>query len=262
MTAVATYPREVAPLVEAVVAGVTEALGDNVVGVYLTGSLALGGFNPQTSDVDILVALGRPISGSELEALRKFHQRVPAEQNEFGRMYEVYYIDRETLRRYGPGQRHVKLGVGEEFGWKLHRANWVFERWTLREHGVIVQGPDPKSLIEPVGPEDLREAARSELQIRILDWARDWEDDENPAPWIDPRAFQAFEVETVCRALYTIEHGELSTKRAAAEWALSALPAEWRPLIHWAQEHRADWTKDTSKLPEVIRFVRWAAGAP
>lgn len=260
MTAVSTYPAEAAPLVEALLGGVRDALGDNIVGVYLTGSLALGGFVPETSDVDILVATERPISEAELETLAAFHESLPAEGNRFGRAYEVYYIDRKTLRRYVPGSRHVKLGVGEEFGWKLHRANWLFERWTLREHGIVVRGPDPQTLIDPVTADELRDAARSELQIRIFDWPREWKDGEDPAPWISRRAFQAFEIETVCRALYTIARGELSTKRAAVEWALRDLPDEWQPLVRWSQEHRADKAEDVTMVPEIIRFVRWAAG--
>lgn len=258
----AAYPREVAPLVEAVVRGVSDILAENIVGIYLTGSLALGGFNPETSDVDVLVATQRPISDSELETLAAFHERLPAEGNRFGRMYEVYYIDLETLRRYAPGSRHVKLGVGEEFGWKLHRANWVLERWTLREHGIVVQGPGPKTLIDHVGDGELQDAARSELQIRVLDWAREWSEGENPAPWIERRAFQAFEIETVCRALYTISSGRLPSKRAAVEWALQSLPEEWRPIVRWSREHRADHSKGTKMLPEIIRFVRWAAEDP
>ncbi len=79
MTAVATYPAEVAPLVEALLDGAREALGENFVGFYLCGSLALGGFDPETSDVDVVVVTGRDVSDAEFAALKALHESVPAE---------------------------------------------------------------------------------------------------------------------------------------------------------------------------------------
>lgn len=253
--ATTTLPVEVTPLLEALLGGVQDALGENIVGVYLCGSLALGGFDPETSDVDVLVVTQQPVSDAEFASLRAFHERMPVEGNEFGRAYEVYYIDRATLRRFAPGQRHVKAGSDEEFGWKPQRRNWVIERWTVREHGLVVQGPDPAGLIDPVTTDDLREAARSELRIRIADWARDGVE---PEPWLQRRGGQAYEVITVCRALYTIECADLPSKSKALEWALANLPQEWQPVARWAWEHRDDRTFGTEMLPELIRFVRWA----
>ena len=40
---------------ERLLGGVGEAIGDDLVGLYLGGSLGLGGFDPASSDVDVLV---------------------------------------------------------------------------------------------------------------------------------------------------------------------------------------------------------------
>ena len=48
--------------------GIQSALGDNLLGVYLRGSLATGDFQ-ETSDIDFLVATERPVSDAEAEAL-------------------------------------------------------------------------------------------------------------------------------------------------------------------------------------------------
>jgi hypothetical protein len=56
--------------------GLGDALGDQLVGLYLSGSLALGGFHPPSSDIDVLVAtagvLDEPVVGrlAELHATR------------------------------------------------------------------------------------------------------------------------------------------------------------------------------------------------
>jgi predicted nucleotidyltransferase len=255
MTPVAPYPAAVAPLVDALLDGVSEALGDNFVGFYLCGSLALGGFDPDTSDVDVLVVTGRPVSDAEFAALKALHEALPAEGNDFSLDYDVYYVDRETIRRFAEGQRHVKVGTGEPFSWRQNRANWALERWIVRERGVTVAGPDPKSLIDPVSPDDLRSAASAELRARLQNWT----DGSWPREELAHLGTQAFEIETVCRALLTVESGEVSSKRVAVEWALASLPESWLELIEWSQAHTRDMGRDESKAPDVLEFLRWAA---
>ncbi len=255
MTTVATYPAEVSALIEALLDGVRDALGENFVGFYLSGSLALGGFDPETSDVDVLVVTGRPVSEAEFAALKALHESLPAEGNEFSLDYDVYYVDRETIRRFAEGQRHVKVGTGEPFSWRQNRANWALERWIVRERGVTVSGPDPKTLIDPVSPADLRSAASAELRARLQHWA----DGTWPREELAHLGAQAFEIETVCRASFTVEFGEVSSKRTAVAWALASLPERWGELIEWSQAHTRDLARDESKIPDVLEFLRRAA---
>ncbi len=251
-------PTAVSALLETLLAGLRQALCDNVVGCYLRGSLALGDFDPETSDVDILVATERPVSEAEFEALAALHARVPARDNEFGRPYEVSYVDRASLRRFAPRERrHPTVGSDWAFGWAEHRDNFVLERWVVRERGVAMFGPDPKTLIEPISADELRAAARSELVARLSDWAKAGA--REPPNWLATRYYQAFEVETVCRALQTVATGELSTKRQAVTWARATLPPEWQGLIKWSQRYRADKSPDASRFAEIVRFVHWAA---
>jgi hypothetical protein len=38
-------------------------------------------------------------------------------------------------------------------------SGWIFQCYTLREHRVVVAGPDPRTLIDPVDPDEMRQAA-------------------------------------------------------------------------------------------------------
>ena len=42
-----------------------DILGDNLVGIYLHGSLAMGGFTPDKSDIDLIVVVNNPPSHDE-----------------------------------------------------------------------------------------------------------------------------------------------------------------------------------------------------
>jgi predicted nucleotidyltransferase len=251
----ATLPADVAALVDELLRGMRVALGPDLLGVYLRGSLALGGFDPETSDVDILVVTERPIDDDAFAALAALHRELPARDNRYHRYYEVAYVDRAALRRFGPEER-VHPTVGSD--WPFHRSplrdNFILELWTVREHGIVVSGPDPKSLIDPIEPDALRGAAARELRSRLDDWAAG-----EPWPeWLGPRYYQAFEVETICRALFVQRLGRQPTKPEAVAWALGELDEPWHSLVQWSQAHRADKTRDSMHVPEVANFVRWA----
>ncbi len=160
------------------------------------------------------------------------------------------------MRLFEAGQEHVKVGTGEALHRGEHRPNWVLERRTVREHGVVITGPEPKTLIDPVAPDELRAAVGAELRARTTNWG----DGSWPRRELAVVGAQAFEVETACRALLTLEIGELSTKREAVEWALASLPARWSGLIEWSQMHPKDPAVDEGRIPEVLEFLGWAAG--
>lgn len=51
-------PESVRALLEQIVDSLQLLLGDNLVGIYLHGSLAMGSFNPESSDIDFLIIVG------------------------------------------------------------------------------------------------------------------------------------------------------------------------------------------------------------
>jgi predicted nucleotidyltransferase len=248
-------PTKVSRLLDDLLDGVSCTLNENLLGFYLRGSLALGEFDPATSDIDVLVVTHRPVSSSEFDTLSRVHTEITAGENRYARRLEVSYIDRAAIKRFAPEERrHPTIGTDWPFGWAEHRANWILERWVVRKRGVALLGPDPKTLIDPISPEELGAAVRDELRARLRDWAGG----TSIPDWLLPRYYQAFEVETVCRALYTVAHGELPTKARAVEWAIGELPEPWRSVVEQSQEWRSDRTEDPSRVPEVMAFVRWA----
>jgi hypothetical protein len=249
-----SFPLAVTEIVEALLAGLRDALGGNLVGVYLRGSLALGDFIPATSDIDVLAVTERPIDAVEFTALGVLHAQLAVLPNPYAHRLEMAYLDRGALRRFTPGLRHPTLGQGEMLTWSEHRDNWVLERWTVREHGVVLCGPAPQPLIDWIAPDALREA----VYARLRDWA-DWADQPDDPEWLLPLSHKAYVVETMCRALYTMTHGTLCTKPGGVTWAMATLPEPWRSTVERSQAWRTDRTTDPAIVPEVMRFVRWAA---
>jgi hypothetical protein len=116
-----------------------------------------------------------------------------------------------------------------ELTWDNH-CNTAVVRWSLYEHGVVLAGPDPKRLLEPVSAEQLR----AEVMNMLPEWV-DWAHAPGMNRWRQPYIVVSF-----CRMLHTRETGRVASKREAGEWALKALDSRWTSLIQSALDDRPD----------------------
>lgn len=76
MTSVATAYPELNELLSELVSGARSVLGESLVGVYLTGSFALGDGDLQ-SDCDFLAVTEAQVVPEQERALRELHDEIP-----------------------------------------------------------------------------------------------------------------------------------------------------------------------------------------
>src|SRR5437870_650926 len=77
-------------------------LGSCFVGMYLSGSLALGDFNPHSSDIDLVIVTDGMLSDDLFAALRDMHARFAAGGSPWAARLEVVYIPKPALHRGAP----------------------------------------------------------------------------------------------------------------------------------------------------------------
>ncbi len=244
-------PADVASALATVLAGAREVLGARFVGLYLDGSLATGDFARERSDIDFLVVTSEVLSDEVVAALADMHERLSATGAwPFAEHLEGSYIPLAAMRRYDPDDaRHPLLPIGARLRIEPHDVDGVITRWILREHGVVIAGPEPRSFIDPVGAAELRGAVVALLRGF---WARQLVADD----FLRPREYQCFAVLTMCRALHALERGEMVSKPAAARWALENLDGKWRDVVAraltWPTGNQSD------ALEETRDFIRHA----
>ena len=239
-------------------AEVRAILGDHFLGMYLDGSLASGDFDPQSSDIDFVVVTAGPFPAHLLPALADMHARFAAGDSPWARRLEGSYIPRDDLRAYDPTRsppaQFPRIEMGSALAVVQHDSDWLFHRAILHEHGVALAGPAPDTLIDPVPPDDLRRAMRGTLH----EWWATMLDD--PGPLRDPQ-YRAYAVLTMCRARYTLEHGRITSKPAAARWVESTGGPPSTDLIERALLTRSGAGSAEVRPPAidevqaVIRFV-------
>jgi hypothetical protein len=229
-----------------------DVIGDDLVGVYLQGSFALGGADNE-SDCDFLVVSSTPVRDARLAALRAFHLDLPHRPGYWNHHLEGSYplatdlTDVGTLGRPWPyvdhGSDQVVLDAHD---------NTEVTRWTLREHGLRVHGPSPRTLLGPVPVETMRAAAGRELRRSVDGWEhhRAWD------AWS-----QRYAVVTMPRILRTHLVGDVVSKPAAVSWALEVLDPLWRPLLETALAERGGRPWDApigAELAErTLEFIRY-----
>jgi predicted nucleotidyltransferase len=227
---------------------VQQILGNQLVGMYLYGSLALGDFDRQKSDIDFVVVTDGELSDELMEVLKVMHRRLAASGSKWAYELEGSYIPQKALRRYNPysvRHPHIDRGGGS-LSVEQHDSDWVIQRYILREHGIILAGPDPKTIIDPILPDDLRQAV-----LDLLWW---WELQMMDTRRLETSNYQAYAVLSMCRLLYTMEYGTIVSKPEAARWALRTAGEERTALIERALAWQPGMELD--RLNQTLDFIR------
>jgi hypothetical protein len=220
-------------LLHQMVSVIKSVLGDNFVGAYLQGSFALGDAD-KYSDCDFLVVTRRALIPAQEKGLRELHADIRARLGHWVHHLEGSYAPQDELRSLsGLGKKWLFIDQGHsgsQMEWSTH-CNTEVVRWVLREHGVTLAGPDPKELVDEVAPDVLRAKMRKEAKDFLpgmLTWIG------LDSPWA-----QRYAVTTLCRILYTLEHDQVASKRAALLWARDNLDPKWQGLISETLEGRS-----------------------
>jgi hypothetical protein len=126
--------------------------------------------------VDFLVVTEGELDAEAERAARQLHAALPEQESEWARHLEGSYVSRAELRREERGEREGRAWLYVDNGsrvmeWSSHDDSAV-TRWGLREHGIVLDGPAPDTLLGDVRPERLRAEAVSAARA-IADVARD-----------------------------------------------------------------------------------------
>jgi hypothetical protein len=223
-------------------------LGDDLAGLYLQGSFALGE-GDEWSDVDFVCVTREAIEPGRLQPL---HGRLYDLPTPWAQHLEGSYLPAALIRRVDPEATPVPFldNGARELVLDPH-CNTALVRWLLRAHGRPLAGPPPVELIDPVDPADLR----AEAEVKLADYAA-WAREGPMVQWQQP-----YLVLTLCRILRTIACGDVTSKRVAADWAVETLDPRWEPLIRRAAADRHDrWARalepaDPALSAETLAFA-------
>lgn len=234
------YADDIEPILAQLTEGLQSRLRERLVGLYLYGSLVTGDFAPDISDIDLVVVMTQPLDAASFASLRQLHQSVVERQPEWHDRLELAYISGAALRAFRSQSSSIGIiSPGEPFHIVEAGGDWLISWHALRRDGIALVGPPIQSLIETIPTRDYLQAV-SEHICQYRDSVK------------RPRNKSALSyiVLTVARGVYTLAHGQPTSKVKAAAWAKQRYP-QWAALIERALSWRANPQSDPLGIEQV-----------
>ncbi|MYL48314.1 DUF4111 domain-containing protein [Halobacillus litoralis] len=205
-------------MVDAFLVGCTEKFheifGENITGVYLHGSLVLGGFVPAKSDVDLIVVTEKPMSRMDAVQLTDFL----LEQSGSPYPIEISVLNRDQLEEwqhpcpfdyhYSEAWRNRFLSGGSTFLDRGARkdADLAAHLTIIHHQGCVLFGKPVDEVFPPVPKQDYLDSILSDYEDCL----------ENVE--VEP----VYSVLNILRVYYYLEDERIYSKDEAGQWALSS----------------------------------------
>ncbi len=234
-----------------------EILGENFYAACLQGSFAMGDFD-HDSDVDFLIITHDDPNDAHVKRLQVMHARIYSGSSTWAQHLEGSYIPKNVLHSFTKtGGELWYLDNGSASLVRSSHCNTVVVRWTVREHGIALAGPDPRSLVDPIPADVLLDEVRGTMRK----WGTEIIADPSR---MNSEWYQSFAVVSYCRMLHTLETGKLWSKPTSVRWAIKTLDPRWFGLIERAWANRTNPSStcrqpaDPEEVKNTIAFIRYA----
>ena len=227
-------------------------LGQNLVGLYLYGSLVTADFDPEISDIDMLAVVSSDVDETQFECLHRMHDELEARNPRWKDRIEVQYVSTYALHTFRTESSQIAaISPGEPFHFKDAGSEWLINWYVIRERGQALYGPAPSAYIPPISKEEYLQTLREHATMWV-EWLEQPQD----------QAWQGYVILTMCRILYAIRLGEQPSKVKAARW-MQGEYSDWAWLIKralaWRKGERDESAAQESTFGDTARFVRFVA---
>jgi hypothetical protein len=245
---VGLIPVQVSALLKELTEALRVVLDQNLVGIYLYGSLTQNAFNLERSDVDCIVVTHRELTDTQFSQLDGWFNRVGLEHSWAARLQVSFLLRDHILTTTAGGNCLYQFGRLSRVGSDGNPIIWM----NVLKSGVVLLGPPADSFVPPITSEMLRAALGREAR-----YLREEIVEKQDSEWRDVPAYRVYAVLTLCRILYSHTRGTVVSKPKAAEWAFSALPDRWHAVIAEALAADAGGRAVSLDLSTIARFIEF-----
>ena len=242
---------------------IAAVLRENLVGIYLVGSIASGDFDLD-SDVDFIVVTKTELTKAEMQPLQDIQIKIYDINCYPAKHLEGSYISISDLNDWSiVGEKKLFYfdNGSTTYEQSTHDNQWHV-RWILRERGITLTGQKPETFLRAIPLNELS----NEMKTSMLQMKSIFEGEMNrPLSFFNSRFGQSFTVLTYCRMLHTLHTGTVQSKKAGMQWAKHYIDPKWNKLISQAWNERKGvrfgekigQRAETSYLNETLEFIKF-----
>lgn len=228
MTPPTEIPAVLKPLLDAYISQMDAKLSGFMTAFYLHGSIALGAFNPQFSDIDFIAVLSRQTTPHDLETLRAIHHNLQQKYPDWplsGSYLQAHDLglSKETIE---PAPYFDDGNLHESGHHDINAVTW----WTLKHHGLTLTGIGAKNLEFNVDWQNLI----TEMQENLNTYWAQFSRIGRRSVWLLTDDGIQWTVLGVLRQFYTFREDDITSKTGAGDYALQNLPQRWHRMIQEA----------------------------
>jgi predicted nucleotidyltransferase len=257
------YP-ELREVLNSFVDEITAELKDNLVGIYLVGSIASGDFDLD-SDVDFLVVTNSEVTEADMKALQDIQIKIHNMDCYPAKHLEGSYIcisDLNDWSTVGKKELYYFDNGSTTYEKTTHDNQWHV-RWVLREHGITLAGQRPETFLRAIPLIELMNEIKKVMREGLTIFK---DEKDRPLGFANSRFGQSFFVLTYCRMLQTLATGKVQSKKAGAIWAKQFVEPKWVDLIDQAWNEREGvrflvkihQRAEQALLDETLEFMKYA----
>jgi hypothetical protein len=254
----APVPEIIQPLLAEYMSLLDEKLPGFISASYLQGSIALGAFNEQHSDVDLIAFIGRVWTTGDLEILKEIHQTINTAYPRWP--LEVVYLQWPGQTRpeqvVRPYLQYLNGQIDLITDFDLNEVTW----WVLKNQGITLRGPEPQDLGFEV---DWSALIATMHHNHNTYWVQFTTNPRRIAYMLTDEGLQ-WAVLGVLRQLYSFKEHHITSKSGAGHYALQHLPPKWHRLIQEAinireKEQPSLYKSKVRRANAAVRFLRYVS---
>ena len=225
-----TIPQNVKLSLEILVEKFRQYFSENLVGIYLHGSLAMGGFNSESSDIDLLIVVKNKLSLEDKKELARIILELS--KNAPAKGFELSIVTLENVHNFiypTPYEFHFSYDHKEDF--ETGKVDFSKDNADpdLAAHFVITKERGICLAGQPISAVFRDVPKKFYLDSIIKD--SEWSYEKMIAGSDDELSLPVYGVLNFCRVLALIQEGLVTSKLEGGAWALENLPKEFNPLI-------------------------------
>lgn len=224
MSVPGSIPEVVAPFVGQLTSGLSAVLGEDLVGLYVYGSLLSPDFVASRSDVDCIAVLERPLTDHSFVRLEEWLAAL-RESDPWTTRLQLSFLTAGKLLDDDPSACLCQFGILRRSGSDGNPIIWL----DCLQRGATILGPPTDSLVPPITSDVLHQAL-----VREVDYLDDEIRRKPSSQWRTSTTYLAYAVLTLCRILYSEATGSLTSKPRAAQWAREKLPRTFHVIVDQA----------------------------
>lgn len=201
-----------------------EECADSLVGIYLHGSMAMGGFHPNQSDIDILVVCRDQLSADTYRSIAKRLMHIEDEMH-IVTGFELSIVLESTVANltfptpfefhYSAYHREKYRNDDQYLCGGYEDPDLVAHLAVIVDRGVVLAGKPIKELFQPVKREYMLASITSDVGSALEEIT------ENPV----------YYVLNLSRVLLYVKDSVIYSKREAGEWALIHILPKYKEVI-------------------------------